>query len=688
MRFRWFRAVDTSWLLVLVMLSIAHVGSSHAQAGPPSGLLIFKAGDAAPSAAPKLASRVDIEVHGVVVRARLTQRFSNPTDQWVEGIYVFPMPDGAAVDRLSLRIGERRIEGEIQERQQAEATYRQAREQGRAASLLNQQRPNIFTTSVANIAPYEHIEVEIAFQQRAHWEDGRFSLRFPMVVAPRYIPGVANPRASGGGGGWSPDTDEVVDASSITPPVAVNAPDDFRSLQLEVRLDLGLPIGEIESIHHPIDTELLDGYRYRVRLSDGTVPADRDFVLRWRPEPSAQPRTVMFRESWQGQDYLLLMMMPPDAKDPPTGVGRELVLVVDTSGSMHGESLAQAKKALLRALDDLDEDDAFNVIQFNSSTHSLFADSRIASATNLALARSYVHRLSADGGTEIRAALRRALHNPTEDGRLRQVIFLTDGAVGNEQAAFADIRQGIGRSRLFTVGIGSAPNAYFMRRAARFGRGSYTFIGHTREVESEVGRLLHQISHPVLTDVELDWSGLSSESRVILGVDALPDLYAGQPLVITAMADVAPTGVTVRARRGTWAWRQQASLQQGAQSSGLHALWARQRIASWLDARVSGSDEATIRRHVVQLGLAHQLVSPFTSLVAVDKTPRRSAEASLRRHELAVRLPAGWSARKVFGQLPMTATPAPLLAVAGFVALLAALGLWWQGGCTWRRGAS
>jgi Ca-activated chloride channel family protein len=679
-------------LLFTAMLSTNTAADQPRLSHDEVGLLLFPAGAAGPVSAPALKTQVDIEVHGVVVRTRLTQRFENPGDDWVEGIYVFPLPVGAAVDRLRLRIGERLIEGEIQEKEQAEATYRKAREQGQTATLVSQQRPNIFTTAVANIAPNEAVEVEIAYQQRAQWRDDHFSLRFPMVVAPRYIPGVPRPPVARNGRGWSSDTDEVEDASRITPPVALAAPDGFRPLSLAVRLNLGLPLAEIVSPYHAIDTVEREPHHYLVELADGAVPAERDFVLRWRPASTAQPQAVLFHETWQDQHYAMLLLMPPAVEEigevTSVSVARELVLVMDTSGSMHGDSLVQAKTAVLRALEGLRPGDAFNVIQFNSSTSSLFPASRHATSTNLALARAYVRRLSADGGTEIRAALQQALDAPVDSGRLRQVVFLTDGAVGNEQAAFADIHARLGDSRLFTVGIGSAPNSYFMRRAARVGRGSYTFIGHSSEIESEVGRLLTRLRSPVLTDFNFVWSAAGAAVPVSLAYESLPDLYAGEPLVIMARSAVAPTEVSVRARLANRPWTHGVSLQRGADATGLHVLWARQRVAAWLDARVDGIDEAVIRQRVVDLGLAHHLVTPYTSLVAVDKTPRRSAEAALRRHDLAVRLPAGWSAQKVFGQLPMTATPAPLLALLGALAALAALGLWWQGRVSWRPGAS
>ncbi len=631
-------------------------------------------------AAPGLATEVSIEVTALVARATVRQRFANPGRDWAEGIYVFPLPETAAVDGLKLRIGERVIEGQVKERAEAKRVYAQAKASGHRASLVEQERPNVFTTSVANIGPGEEVTVEISYQQRVDFHDGSYRLRFPTVVGPRYIPGqplieetlVEEVRLAGG---WAMATDQVPDAPRITPPVRDPAESPANRLAIEVRLRAGVPLMHVTSAHHAV-RETRQGDTHVVVLAEGPVPADRDFELEWRPEPAALPRASLFREQVDGSHYALLTVMPPTriAEEQPR-TPRDLVLVVDVSGSMHGESIVQARAALDLALSRLDPGDRFNVIAFNNSAWSLFPGQRPANQANVAGARHWVGRLDASGGTEMAGALRLALAETggTDADRLRQVVFVTDGAVGNEEALFRLIETRLGNARLFTVGIGSAPNSHFMRRAARQGRGSFVHIGNTAQVAERIGELLVKLDRPALTGVTLTWpEGVTAETLP----DPLPDLYHGEPVQVVMKLDALPRELELTGRVGTRAWRAGLTLD-AAEAVGIGRLWGRERIAQLMDRHRRAPQAETrraVRDQVVDVALRHHLVSRFTSLVAVDTTPARSREALLRRHHLATEMPHGWSHAKVFG-VPRTATPAPLQLATGL--LLVGLA-WWM----------
>ena len=660
--------------LMAVLISPGHAGAEE------GGLKLYNGAGQSLGYAPQLHTDVAIKVSGMLARVRVQQRFQNPSDAWVEGVYVFPLPEDAAVDRLRMLYAERLIEGEIQERRQAEKRYVAAKARGQGASLVKQQRANVFTTSVANIPPGDSVQVEIEYQQKLHWRDGEMALRFPMVVGPRYIPG--EPLVTEGGGfgakGWAMDTDQVPDASQITPPVALSPPDDLNPVRIRVELNSGIELASVDSPFHPIDVEQIGPGRYVVGLKDGRIPAERDFELRWRPVLDQQPTAALFTETWKDRHYALLMLMPPQPERAPDPVARELILVVDTSGSMHGDSIEQAQAALLQALQRLRPVDRFNVIQFNSGFDALFPQARPADMTHLDQARRYIDGLRADGGTEMLPALRYALDDPRPSGLLRQVVFLTDGAVGNERALFDAIVQHLGGSRLFTVGIGSAPNALFMTGAARFGRGTFTYIGATHEVEAKVSALFDQLGSPLLTGLRLHWPSDSGPFSLSQTPERLPDLYAGEPLVVAIAADIAPQRVEIEGMLGDRPWRHQASLAGGAPGTGIHALWARHRIEDWMARGVTGESAAKVREAVLELALEHHLVSRFTSLVAIDKTPVRPRDSPLRSGAVPSRLPAGWSAVKVFGQLPSTATPALVFALIGLMSLLIAVWARWR----------
>jgi Ca-activated chloride channel family protein len=351
---------------------------------------------------------------------------------------------------------------------------------------------------------------------------------------------------------------------------------------------------------------------------------------------------------------------------------RELIFVIDTSGSMHGTSIDQAKRALTLALDGLKPTDRFNVIQFNSITHSLFPHSVPADANRVRMARVYVRALTANGGTEMRPALEKALRETATETHLRQIIFITDGSVGNEQELYQLIEQDLGQARLFTVGIGSAPNGWFMRKAAEAGRGTYSYISALHEIDEKMERLIRKLEKPQITDIRIQWpDGLDPN----VYPETIPDLYAGEPIIVKARLQNAPRQGDIAIIRGDSAagrWGDELALAGTGNSPGVAALWARARIEKLLDDERRGTDPDETRAAVVATAIDHHLVSKFTSLVAVDKTPARPQSASLDKEQVPNLLPYGQSHEAIFG-FPATATNAPRYRLTGMACLMAAL---------------
>lgn len=618
-----------------------------------------------------LNTHVAMTINGLVARVILRQEFLNSGADWVEGIYVFPLPDGAAVDRMRLHIGERYIEGEIQEKERARETYEVARDAGKKTSLVQQQRANLFTTSVANVAPGELVVVEIEYLEDIRFEDGRFSIRFPMTLTPRYIGGEALPDKQGNG--WSHDTDRVDDASLITPPMVTTS--NGHTLTLSATVDPGMPLAVIASRYHPVNVAEVNGL-YDVTLASGPIPMDHDFELYWSAVPSATRRAMVFTETLQGQPYHLLMLMPPNTNDDaPALMPREVILIVDTSGSMHGVSLLQAKRAVQLALNGLQPGDLFNVIAFNSSTEALHAESVAASATNIDDALRFVEKLKANGGTEMQPALGLALDSVVHENYLRQIVFVTDGSVGYEDEMFSMIEAKLGGARLFTVGIGSAANSWFMRKAAEAGRGSYTFISALHEVGEKMGSLFRKLEHPEVTGITVDWpSGVIVDSYP----QTIPDLYLGEPVVVKARASGKHrpgAAVRIGGNAVTGGWSSALSLEPARQSEGIAGLWARARIAELVDDERRGARPDEARAAIVETATAHHLVSKYTSLVAVDKTPARAGNNGLSTEQLASLMPYGQNAAAIF-EFPATATAAPMQRLIGIVCLTLGLLSW------------
>jgi len=648
---------------------------------------------------PLVSTEIDSSVSGLVARTVVRHRFRNPSDDWIEAVYVFPLPQRSAVDQLRMIIGERVIEGHIEERQQAKRTYEKARAAGARAGLVEQERPNIFTSSIANIGPGEEVSVEIGFQETLRFESGAFRMRLPLVVGPRYIPRT-RPVAGFGGTGWAVNTDQVPDAERITPPVRGPLEDPGNPVSLTVDLDTGFPIAGVTSPDHSLAVVDAGIGRRTITLAAGPVPAERDLTLEWRPRPGNEPTAGLFEETIDGSRFLLLMLMPRTAGDSDQATAREVVFVIDTSGSMHGTSIEQAKSALHLALDRLRPTDTFNIIQFNNHASALFASAQPATTDAIALAHRHIVALTAEGGTEMMAGLRLALDGRDHGGRVRQVVLMTDGAVGNESALFAHIAAELGGSRLFTVGIGSAPNGHFMAGAARVGRGSHLFIGDLSRVEEQMNALLRKLERPAMTDIRLAWPAAHATETFPLPV---PDLYAGEPLMVVARLpdDAVGETVDVAGRVGSKGWRTSVTLKGGRQRPGIARLWAREKIRALGDSVFLGADPAEVREAIVRTAIAHHLVSRHTSLVAVDATPVRPQETPPATRPVPTNMPAGWSHEHVFGEaelrkaaaptphptvrlaadtrtrslagLPQTATPASLYAIVGFVAILLAV---------------
>jgi Ca-activated chloride channel family protein len=659
-----------SAVLGLAVFIVATQAQASVSGEASRGTLLLRDGDGS-VAAPLVFTDVRMDVAGMTARVRVAQRFVNPTREWREGVYVFPLPDKAAVDRLDLRVGDRVVEGRIRERQDARRTYETAKAEGRKAALVEQERPNLFTTNVAQIGPDEEVVVAIEYQETLVYDAGSFTLRFPLAITPRYVPGAPLPRdiSISGTAGRVP-TDAVPDADRITPPLADPRDGAINPVAISIELSAGFPLAHLASRHHAMRIEERPGHRYALTLAGGAVPAARDFELTWTPDVGAAPGAALLTERRDGRRFALLMVLPPAADPTAPRPPREITYVIDTSGSMEGVSIEQAKEAMALALDRLRPGDRFNVIEFNSTARSLFTAPLPVDGVTLREARAFVRGLRARGGTEMLPALAAALAAPRSGPEMRQVVFLTDGAVGNEEQLLALIGRRLDDRRLFTIGIGPAPNAYFMKKAAEAGRGSYTFVGDVRDVKEKMIALLRKIESPVLTDMSIAWPG-----PVAAYPATLPDLYTGEPVLLTAELPPGLTGdVGLGGLRDGRPWRAKLPLDAAGDEPGIGVLWARDRIEALMDARRNGASRDEVRREVVATALGFHLVSAYTSLVAVDVTPTRPANVAASKTLLPVNAPEGLALAAI-GGVPQTATPAPLLMLAGAFALLLALAI-------------
>jgi Ca-activated chloride channel family protein len=604
-----------------------------------AGLLLKTATPGTYAIVPAVKSEVRITVTGAIVRTVVTQTFHNSTGRCVEGLYVYPLPELSAVDSLKMTIGSRVIVGEIREHWQARKEYEQAKSEGRKAALVEQQRPNAFSTSVSSVMPDEDVVIEIAYQEMARYENGEYRLRFPMVVAKRYSPVQTTP--------------QIIEKAV---PVCCT---EASHVSLTVDLQPGYSVRNIVSAQ--AKSETLGNRHYRVTADSSTLNAEHDFELSWQPDLGTNPDATVLTEKLGDDTYALIMVTPPARS--AVRLPRETIFIIDSSGSMEGASMQQAKAALLLALGDLKSGDKFNIIDFDSTARPLFTDSKFAGASSIGTAKEFVEKITADGGTEMRSALELAMpeHPTTPSGTVRQVIFMTDGQVSNEQELFSFIHARLGESRLFTVGIGAAPNSHFMRNAARFGRGTFTYIGDVQQVQERMSELFAKLDAPVMTSIQVH----STDSIAESWPERVPDLYRGEPLVVAMRVSAATANakITLHGNIGNEKWSKELTLPAAVANDGIARLWGREKIESLMDHITDGSDPNGVEAAVIAVALQHHLVSQYTSLVAIDQTPQ-GLNASCK----AEPLPTGNSPdHDDPGTLPQTATPAGLLLLIGGV---------------------
>src|SRR5271154_6193075 len=471
---------------------------------------------------------VVLDVRGLVAAATVTQQYVNSTDAPLEAVYVIPLPHDAAVYDMEFRIGNRVIRSAIRERAEAKRVYEAARSAGQRTALVEEERPNIFTASVANVMPGDHVDVRMRYVEPLTRDDGKVRLTFPMVVGPRYIPGELAVGHSGTG--WAMDTNAVNDASRITPPVRNPESRPGHDISLAVDLDTGFAFGAVKSISHTIAVQRLPDGRQHITLADGSTIPNKDFILEVQQAASTQPKTALFLspEHETGETDFLLAAFPPTVAPAEQGPV-EMLYMIDISGSMEGTSITQARAALLQALDRLRPNDRFGILAFNNSYYEFSPTPLIASAENVSAARQFVENLQAGGGTEMLPALQHLMQKPQIPGYLRHIILLTDGDLGNEEQIFAALNSHLGGARLYTVAIGSAPNFFLATKMAQFGRGTFTHIANLSEISAQMDHLLNSIESPVLTDVSLSFEGVQVAD---LYPERPPDLFLRQPLLI------------------------------------------------------------------------------------------------------------------------------------------------------------
>ena len=572
---------------------------------------------------PLAALEVEARVTGLEVSTELRQTFVNHTGEPIEATYIFPLPDRAAVHRFRMEVSGRVVEGVIDERGRARETYDNAIAAGQRAAIAEEDRPGVFTLRVGNLVPGDHAIITISMVGPLPVEDGEVSYVFPLVVAPRYIPGAAL-AGDQAGTGTSGDTDRVPDASRISPPVLLPGFPSPVRLALAVIIDgAGLPIGGLRSSLHEAHATP-DGAGWRVELRPGER-LDRDFILRWTVGDGALRTGAVWAPDEDGEGATAVITLVPPVGAAAQGRPRDVVLVLDRSGSMDGWKMVAARRAAARIVDTLGERDRFCVLAFDNTieTPKDLGQALVAGGDrNRFRAVEFLSGIGARGGTELAGPLQLAARLLAgKDERDRVLVLVTDGQVGNEDEILRRLAPSLGGVRVFTLGIDQAVNAAFLRRLAAAGGGACELVESEDRLDEVMAKIHRRVATPVLIDVSMRGDGLDLSTQA---PHRLPAVFAGAPLVVRARWRGRPRpGQTIELRgrlpAGT-EYVEKIVLDSARPGAAIAQSWARAHIRDLEDQYASGTgDKARLERVIVDVSLRHRVLSRFTAFVAVDK---------------------------------------------------------------------
>src|SRR2546430_2896504 len=607
---------------------------------------------------------VKAQISGFLSRVTINQEFENPFKEKIEAVYTFPLPQNAAVDDMTMVVGDRTVRGKILRREQAEAVYEAAKNNGQTASLLNQERPNIFTQSVANILPGEQIKITISYVETLKYEDGSYEFVFPMVVGPRYIPGGAT---GAQGDGFAPDTDRVPDGSRITPQPAPAGLRAGHDVSLQISLDAGVPIDGLTSKTHDVNIERPDDHHAQITLKDLATIPNKDFILRYDVAGAKISDAVLTHAVGTG-GFFTLILQPPERVTVEDVTPKELVFVLDTSGSMSGFPIEKAKETMKLALDNLYPYDTFNLITFSGDEHILFPEPVPATKENLAKAQAFLETRQGGGGTEMMKAIKASMDPSDKQDHVRIVCFMTDGYVGNDMEIIGEVQKHP-NARVFSFGIGGSTNRFLLDGMAKYGRGEVEYVGLNDDGSAAAKRFHERIRNPPLTDISVDWNGMAGSA---LFPKTSPDLF-GAPHVILS-GKYSGNGKGVIRLKGKMSGREfvreiPVDFSSTEQHDVLATLWARNRVDDLMSQDFNGAQQGAmkddVKQAVTQLGLDYRLMTQFTSFVAVEEIIVTDG-GQPRRVDVPVEVPEGVNRDAIFGERQIANAPINGVGYANF----------------------
>jgi Ca-activated chloride channel homolog len=615
---------------------------------PTAGLFVQTQNKRSEQVFPLKETQVKAKIAGNISRIEVIQQFENPFSEALEAVYVFPLPDEAAVDDMEIKIGSRTIKADIKRRDEAREIYQKARQQGRTTGLLEQERDNIFTQSLANIKPGEKIEVTIRYTESLKFSGGDYEFVFPMVVGPRYI------------------ARNFTDADRINPPVVPPGTRSGHDIAVSVEIDSGIPISNIRSTSHQITTNR-SGNTVNVQLANSDTIPNKDLILRYRVSGENTQATVLTQADKQGGHFATYLIPALNYKSNQI-VPKDVVFLMDTSGSQQGEPLVKSQELMRRFIQGLNPNDTFTIIDFANTTKTLSATPLANTSANRQMAINYIDKLQANGGSELLNGIRTVMNFPTpETGRLRSIVLITDGYIGGENEVLNFVQQNLKPgNRLYSFGVGGSVNRFLIDRLAQVGRGTSQVIRQDEPSAEATEKFFRQINNPVLTDIQISWEGMGEKPEIY--PIAPPDLFASQPLVLFGRKGDRTSGqLRIRGTQADGKTYQQilpvnfapaVSVRQRESNpaavantdfgnSAIAQLWARSRIKDLMNQMFGGQTKSLVES-VTNTALNYRLLSEYTAFVAVSEEVRVEPDGTRRQVQVPVELPQGVSYEGVF----------------------------------------
>ena len=589
---------------------------------------------------PSLKSDVEVDIEADLAKVTVVQTFINPTKAPLHATYLFPLNKDAAVHGMQMEIGDEIVEAKIKKKKKAEQIFKKAKVEGKAASLLTQHRPNMFTQKIANLIPGLPIKVTLRYVQTIPKIDNDYRLVVPLIVGPRYqplvpddAPIIGNPMAVGlkkitnktTYGQW--EIDALPEYPMVFGPKVTSQVDRDR-VSIKVHLKAAIPFSKIVSNTHELKISGTGNEKVVTLLGDRTID-NRDFVLNYRLSgANTQAGLLVHRDKKQG--YFSLLIEPPAIPREQDITPREMVFVLDTSGSMEGEPMDASKVFMRHAMRNLRQDDYFRIIHFGDNASELTNGPVKATRKNMLQGLSYISKLKASGGTEITPAIRKAFSSPRINQTVRVVVFLTDGYIGNENEVLKLIHKKIDDARIYAFGVGTSVNRFLLSEMGRVGRGFARYIDPTENPNEVAIKLAHKLESPILTDISIDWRKLKVSD---VTPQIIPDLFSGDSIRIQGKyegegLETIQVQGKVRGKNGSLPLLLNLPKDNYYEesTSAIPLVWARSTISDYMRQintpkamKVSGLSNEELEFKVTTLGLNHSLATRWTSFVAVSR---------------------------------------------------------------------